>query len=86
VTRLEEDSGAPTPIQIPQVTQAGGRGGHAALSLRGLDPNHVIVLIDGVRLSPPARDTRFAIRDFADYRGTDITSPWCSDPSTTMAG
>jgi vitamin B12 transporter len=36
-----------------QITQEGGRGGRAALSLRGLDPNHVIVLIDGVRLNDP---------------------------------
>lgn len=36
-----------------QITQDGGRGGRAALSLRGLDPNHVIVLIDGVRLNDP---------------------------------
>ena len=36
-----------------QITQDGGRGGRAALSLRGLDPNHVVVLIDGVRLNDP---------------------------------
>jgi outer membrane cobalamin receptor len=36
-----------------QVTQAGGRGGVSTLSLRGLDPNHVVVLIDGVRLNDP---------------------------------
>jgi vitamin B12 transporter len=36
-----------------QITQDGGRGGRASLSLRGLDPNHVIVLIDGVRLNDP---------------------------------
>ena len=36
-----------------QLTQAGGRGGRAQLSLRGLDPNHVVVLIDGVRLNDP---------------------------------
>lgn len=36
-----------------QLTQAGARGGRAQLSLRGLDPNHVVVLIDGVRLNDP---------------------------------
>jgi len=36
-----------------QITQEGGRGGRASLSLRGLDPNHVVVLIDGVRLNDP---------------------------------
>ena len=36
-----------------QLTQEGARGGRAALSLRGLDPNHVVVLIDGVRLNDP---------------------------------
>lgn len=36
-----------------QITQDGGRGGRTAFSLRGLDPNHVVVLIDGVRLNDP---------------------------------
>ncbi|MAG32347.1 MAG: hypothetical protein CL908_15810 [Deltaproteobacteria bacterium] len=36
-----------------QLTQEGGRGGRAQLALRGLDPNHVVVLIDGVRLNDP---------------------------------
>lgn len=36
-----------------QVTQDGGRGGRAQIALRGLDPNHVVVLIDGVRLNDP---------------------------------
>ena len=36
-----------------QVTRQGGRGGRSELSLRGLDPNHVVVLVDGVRLNDP---------------------------------
>lgn len=35
------------------VVQEGARGGRTALYLRGLDPNHVIVLVDGVRLNDP---------------------------------
>ena len=36
-----------------QVTRDGARGGRTQISLRGLDPNHVVVLIDGVRLNDP---------------------------------
>jgi len=36
-----------------QVTRQGGQGGRTELYLRGLDPNHVVVLIDGVRLNDP---------------------------------
>ena len=36
-----------------QVTRQGGRGGRTELYLRGLDPNHVVVMIDGVRLNDP---------------------------------
>jgi outer membrane cobalamin receptor len=36
-----------------QLTQDGARGGHASIALRGLDPNHVVVLVDGVRLNDP---------------------------------
>ncbi len=36
-----------------QVTQEGARGGRSQVALRGLDPNHVVVLIDGVRLNDP---------------------------------
>ncbi len=35
------------------VVQEGAPGGRAALSLRGLDPNHVVVLVDGVRVNDP---------------------------------
>ena len=36
-----------------QVTREGARGGRSQISLRGLDPNHVVILIDGVRLNDP---------------------------------
>ncbi len=35
------------------LVQEGAAGGRAALSLRGLDPNHVVVLVDGVRVNDP---------------------------------
>lgn len=35
------------------LVQEGAAGGRAALSLRGLDPNHVVVLVDGVRMNDP---------------------------------
>lgn len=35
------------------LVQEGAPGGRTALSLRGLDPNHVVVLVDGVRLNDP---------------------------------
>ncbi|MFO0688778.1 MAG: TonB-dependent receptor [Myxococcota bacterium] len=35
------------------LVQEGAAGGRAALALRGLDPNHVVVLIDGVRVNDP---------------------------------
>lgn len=35
------------------LVQEGSPGGRAALSLRGLDPNHVVVLVDGVRVNDP---------------------------------
>jgi iron complex outermembrane receptor protein/vitamin B12 transporter len=36
-----------------QLTQNGAQGGRTQLSMRGLDPNHVVILIDGVRLNDP---------------------------------
>jgi outer membrane cobalamin receptor len=33
--------------------RAGGPGGRASRSLRGLDPNHVVALLDGIRLDDP---------------------------------
>ncbi len=40
---------------VPSLTlvREGARGGRAQLSLRGLDPNHLVVLVDGVRLNDP---------------------------------
>lgn len=35
------------------LVQEGAPGGRTALSLRGLDPNHVVVLVDGVRVNDP---------------------------------
>lgn len=35
------------------LVREGGPGGRASLALRGLDPNHVVVLLDGVRLNDP---------------------------------
>jgi len=35
------------------LSQSGARGGRASMSLRGLDPNHVLVMVDGVRLNDP---------------------------------
>ncbi len=37
-----------------QLAVQGGRGGRAELRMRGLDPNHVVVLIDGIRLNDAA--------------------------------
>jgi len=36
-----------------EVNRQGARGGLTELYLRGLDPNHVVVLVDGVRLNDP---------------------------------
>lgn len=36
-----------------QITQEGARGGRSQIALRGLDPNHVVVLVDGIRLNDP---------------------------------
>lgn len=35
------------------LVQDGSPGGRSQLSLRGLDPNHVVVMVDGVRLNDP---------------------------------
>lgn len=35
------------------LVQEGAPGGRAQLALRGLDPNHVVVLVDGVRVNDP---------------------------------
>ena len=48
-------SGADLLRQIPglQVDQPGGPGGFSSVYIRGSDPNHVLVLIDGVRVNDP---------------------------------
>jgi len=38
------------------LAQPGGRGGPAELFMRGLDPNHVLVMVDGVWLNDPTND------------------------------
>ncbi len=35
------------------VEQPGSRGGRASIYTRGLDPNHTLILIDGVRMNDP---------------------------------
>jgi len=35
------------------VEQPGSRGGRASIYMRGLDPNHTLILIDGVRMNDP---------------------------------
>ncbi len=52
------------------VTQSGGVGGQTLVSLRGAEPGHTLVLIDGVRVNDPAsaRDEF----DFATLAVTDI--------------
>jgi outer membrane cobalamin receptor len=41
--------------QIPgvQVDQAGGPGGISSMYIRGSDPNHTLVIVDGIRLNDP---------------------------------
>jgi len=38
------------------VGQPGSRGGRASIYTRGLDPNHTLVLIDGVRMNDPTNN------------------------------
>lgn len=60
VTREEIDWMAPATgvdlfRQVPglQVDQLGGPGGVGSVYIRGSDPNHVLVLVDGVRVNDP---------------------------------
>ncbi|MBN1672409.1 MAG: TonB-dependent receptor [Kiritimatiellae bacterium] len=46
------------------VDQTGGRGGTSSVYLRGLDPNHTLVLIDGVKVND-SLNTRGGAFDFA---------------------
>ncbi len=52
------------------VTESGGVGGAAQVSLRGAEPQHTLVLIDGVRVNDPAsaRDDF----DFATFSATNV--------------
>ena len=53
-----------------QVTESGGSGGRALVSLRGAEAQHTLVLIDGVRVNDPAsaRDEF----DFSVFSPTDV--------------
>ncbi len=60
VTREELDRMAPATgvdlfRQIPglQIDQLGGPGGVSSVYIRGSDPNHVLILIDGIRVNDP---------------------------------
>ena len=35
------------------IEQPGSRGGRSSIYLRGLDPNHTLILIDGIRMGDP---------------------------------
>ncbi len=50
------------------VTESGGAGGQALVSLRGAEPGHTLVLIDGVRVNDPA-----SARDEFDFATLSIT-------------
>ena len=58
------------------VDQPGAPGGFASLYLRGADPNHTIVLVDGVRINDPT-DTRgggadLSLLDIADVERIEV--------------
>ena len=52
------------------VTESGGAGGSTVVNLRGAEPGHTLVLIDGVRVNEPAAATGGF--DFATLTLTDI--------------
>ncbi|MEJ0096934.1 MAG: TonB-dependent receptor plug domain-containing protein [Bauldia sp.] len=52
------------------VTESGGAGGSAVVNLRGAEPGHTLVLIDGVRVNEPSASTGGF--DFATLTVTDI--------------
>jgi hypothetical protein len=63
ITREDIERGAYTSLvdvmrHIPGIhlEEAGSRGGRASLYTRGLDPNHTVVMIDGVRINDPTND------------------------------
>ncbi|MET0517267.1 MAG: TonB-dependent receptor [Burkholderiaceae bacterium] len=55
IERLGASSGVDLFRQVPglQIDQLGGPGGLSSVYIRGSDPNHVLVLIDGVRVNDP---------------------------------
>jgi vitamin B12 transporter len=63
ITREEIERGAYTSLvdvmrHLPGIhlDQSGSRGSRASLYTRGLDPNHTVVMIDGVRVNDPTND------------------------------
>lgn len=55
IERIGAAGGADLLRQVPgvQVDQLGGPGGISLVYIRGSDPNHVLVLVDGVRMNDP---------------------------------
>jgi outer membrane cobalamin receptor len=63
ITREEIERGHYTSVvdalrRVPgvHVEQPGSRGGRASIYTRGLDPNHTLILIDGVRMNDPTNN------------------------------
>ena len=63
ISREEIESGHHTSVvellrRVPgvHVGQPGSRGGRASIYTRGLDPNHTLILIDGVRMNDPTNN------------------------------
>jgi hypothetical protein len=55
IERRDVASGVDLFRQVPglQIDQLGGPGGPGSVYIRGSDPNHVLVLVDGVRTNDP---------------------------------
>ncbi|MEM6615343.1 MAG: TonB-dependent receptor [Pseudomonadota bacterium] len=53
-----------------QVVESGGAGGTTEVNIRGAEPQHTLVLIDGVRVNDPA--SRRSTFDFAAFSVNDI--------------
>ena len=55
IVRMNAATGMDLFRQVPglQIDQLGGPGGLSSVYIRGSDPNHVLVLIDGVRMNDP---------------------------------
>lgn len=58
-------------IEGLHIDQAGGRGSVSSVYLRGADPNHTVVLIDGVRVNDPT-NTRGGSFDFSTLNVDNI--------------